>query len=120
MTEAALKPKGLGKFKNLNAMKRNMKLSLGLPVPIINGQLPWGYRRDETDPQIAVIIEPCRKIIHRAKDFLLTDSYVDVSNWLKSCGYPLSQEGLRRLMMDRPPFDEIMLPLEERLQKYHE
>ncbi len=107
------------KFQTLlREQDRQKRLQLALPVPKIRRCIPWGYILDpEDDTKTSCIpVEKAFLCLIRAKEFLKESSYLDVSNWLKSCGYPISHQGLFRLMNERPPFDEVLLPLEERMK----
>lgn len=100
----------------ISEQDRKKRLQLGLPLRKIRKQIPWGYVTDPNDPTILLPIEKAFLCLIRAADFLKEHSYADVSNWLKSCGFPISHNGLFKLMHQRPPFDEVLLPLEERMK----
>lgn len=105
------------KFKTLAQLDRHRKLCLGLPVPLHRIDIfPWGYIIDPNNAEMVIADEKAMACLLKAKEYLAHSSYVDVSDWLTSCGYPISHEGLRKLFQERNPFKELALPLEERIK----
>lgn len=105
------------KFKSLAQLDRCRKLCLALPVPIMNSKrIPFGYILNPNNKDEAIPNEKAFRCLLKAKQYLKDASYFDVANWLTSCGYPISDEGLHKLIQNRPPFDEVALPYEERMK----
>lgn len=104
------------KFKSLAELNRYKNLCLWLPVPIIRRKLPWGYQVDPNNPKVALPNEKALACFIKAYEYLKAHSYQTVAEWMVSCGFPLSDDGVILLMRQRPYYPEIKLPYEERLK----
>jgi hypothetical protein len=104
-----------GGFSTLKELDRHRRLCLGLPLPVwINGIVPWGYMFDPNDPTMAIPNDDQLRLLLKVKEYLKEYSYGDMSAWLTKAGYPISTMALHNLITMRMPFEEIVLPLEER------
>ena len=104
-------------FGSLKELDRHRKLCLGQPVPIhSNKELPWGYKQDPNDPTMAIPIDKALRLLPEVQKYLEQYSYEDMAQWLTQAGYPITYNGLHKLMHSRVPFKEIYLPLEERMK----
>ena len=70
----------------------------------LNGsQVPWGYKRDEQDPQLLHPIEEQLEALSQASDYLRDSSYNEVARWLTDyTGRKISGMGLwKRIKQDK-------------------
>lgn len=104
------------RFKSLKALDRYRKLCLWLPVTIASKSIPWGYKNDPNDPKSVLPDPKALACFLKARDYLKTHSYHVVTEWLATCGYPIGDDGFKKLFYDRPLWPEIELPYEERLK----
>ncbi len=104
------------RFKNIESIDRFKNLALWRPITVIRHKVPWGYNRDPNNPKVALPDEKAREFYLKAYLYLFNHSYEHVSQWLKSVGYPIGPDGLYNMLIERPVWDEIQLPLEERMK----
>lgn len=101
-------------------LERQLRISFGLPfVGRMGGQVAYGYiynnSNDTYEPNIDIF-----KLLWQAKRYLYTSSLREVADWInfksEKLGYTqqISHQGLRNLMILRPPFEECLLPKEEK------
>lgn len=105
---------------DLKLLERQMRISLGLPFKgKMGGQIAYGYTYDETQDSYFPINDIFR-LLWEARRYLYTSSLREVCNWInvkaKKLGYDVevSHQGLRNIMILRPPFEECLLPLHEK------
>lgn len=104
---------------NLKMLERQTRLSLGLPVQgKMGGQVPYGYQYNQATDTYEPIPEVFN-LLWQARKYLFTSSIREVADWLNfkasKIGYiPVSHMGLRNIMILRPPYEECLLPVEER------
>lgn len=103
-------------FISLEQLDRYRNFSLGLPVPRLNAKIPWGYFEDPANRDNFLPDDRALRLLWKVKGLLKDYNYMDMAAWLTKAGYPISHNGLHKLMMSRQPFDEILLPLEERMK----
>ncbi len=107
---------------DLKSLERHLRISLGLPFKKrIQGIIPYGYEYDsETDtynPNPVVF-----DLLWQARRYLYTSSLREVADWLNfkcknaNIDQQISHEGLRNLFTLRPPYEECLLPTEEKEQ----
>lgn len=106
----------LCQFRTLAEFTRRRNLYLWLPVTVVSPRLPWGYKRDPNNSKVALPQEEAIACFLKAYEYLKEHSYETVSEWLGTCGFPLSDDGLIKLFKERPVWDELKLPLEERMK----
>lgn len=105
---------------NLKLLERQIRISLGLPFfGRMGGQTAYGYvYNDQTD-----CYEPLPEVfalLWQARKYLYTSSLREVADWLNfktaSAGYDVkvAHTGLRNIMILRPPYEECLLPTEEK------
>lgn len=89
---------------------------LGLPTPMYTKREPWGYRREGN---IYLPIEQDLQILLKAVEMAESKLYHidDIIVWLHAA--PITKTFERRnffnLKNDRPPFPELRLPVDERI-----
>lgn len=104
----------------INVLERYFRMALGLPFKgRMGGEIPYAYKYVlETDTY-----EPNEEIMHllwQAKKYLHSSSLREVAIWLnfkvEKLGYKdrVSFEGLRNIMFNRPPYEECLLPKEQK------
>lgn len=104
----------------MKLLERQIRISLGLPFKgRMGGQTAYGYTYNEsTDTYEAN--EEVFKLLWQARRYLYTSALREVTDWLnvkaEKFGYnqQISHAGLRNLMILRPPFEEGLLPTEEK------
>ena len=105
---------------DMTRLERQVRICLGLPFPDkLTGQVPYGYvYRPETN-----INEPLPEVFNllwQARRYLYTSPLRETADWLNfkttKLGYniKISHMGLRNLMIMRPPFEECLLPMDEK------
>ena len=70
----------------------------------LNGsQVPWGYKKDEHDPQLLHPVEEQLEALSQAVDYLRDSSYNEVARWLTDyTGRKISGMGLwKRVKQDK-------------------
>lgn len=105
---------------SLKLLERQIRISLGMPFKgQMGGQVAYGYIYDKAsdtyqpNPEIF-------KLLWQARRYLYTSSLREVCGWINSktekLGLPdhLSHFGLRSIMILRPPFEECLLPQDEK------
>lgn len=105
---------------NLKTLERQIRFSLGLPVKgRMGGQIPYGYLYDkETDTYIPN--QEVFALLWQARRYLYTSPLREVADWLnfkaEKIGYTakISHMGLRNRMILSPPYEECLLPQEEK------
>ncbi len=105
---------------NLKMLERQIRISLGLPFyGKMGGQTAYGYIYNEATD----CYEPLPEVFNllwQARQYLFTSSLREVADWLnfkaEKAGYTatISHMGLRNIMILRPPFEECVLPAEEK------
>lgn len=105
---------------NTKMLERQLRISLGLPFfGQMGGQVAYGYTYNE----ITDCYEPLPEVFNllwQARQYLFTSSLRETSDWLNfktaKLGYTIkiSHMGLRNIMILRPPFEECILPIEEK------
>lgn len=105
---------------NMKMLERQIRISLGLPFKgKMGGVVAYGYIYNEATDTYEPIPE-LFKLLWEARQFLFTSSLREVADWLnykaEKAGEQskISHMGLRNLMILRPPFEECLLPVEER------
>ena len=122
MSRALLKPERVPRpaFSSIEQLNRLKRIMLGLPVDKARATIPWGYSEVEGDSKKLVPNEKALRLLIKAKEYLRTCSLDEVARWLSAdTGMKISDEGLRLILRDRCPFDEIMLEQDERERIYH-
>lgn len=104
------------RYKSLKLLHRYKNLCLWLPVPVASRSVPWGYKVDPNNSKVALPDEKAIPCFLKAREHLTVHSYEVVAEWLCTCGFPISDDGLIRLFKERPVWPEILLPYEERLK----
>lgn len=109
-------------FATVEQAFRAARMKLGLPIKDFNlPQLPYCYGRDPNYPGVLMPIESDFKLLMDALEYLKTCSYKEVASWLsRHASRPISYGPLYRVMRDRRPDPEILLPLEERQRIWDE
>ena len=89
---------------------------LGLPLPYYSKREPWGYKRDgmvymPIESDLLIFLQSIE--MSRSKQYLLPD----VIDWFNSAPITrtLSDRGWKYARNDRPPFPELRLSPEERI-----
>lgn len=105
---------------NMKMLERQIRISLGLPFfGKMGGQIAYGYTYNDTTD----CYEPLPEIFNlllQARQYLYTSSLRETTDWLnfktEKLGYTdkVSHMGLRNIMILRPPYEECLLPIEER------
>lgn len=96
--------------------ERRRRMRLGLPVPKTSGSNPpYGYKVDEKNPEMYVFIPELFQYLIRAREYVKTCSYRETAGWLTAKGYPITYEALAKIMRERHPLDEALLPFEEKI-----
>lgn len=94
---------------------RLAKMQLALPVSKLRREIPFGYEEDHTNKDFLLPNEEHFKLLLKAKRMLEAYSYEELAAWLRSqTKKELSAHGLRKILLTRPPLDDVALPLEER------
>lgn len=104
----------------ITQMERQLRMCLGLPFPKkLTGQTAYGYsynaERDMYEPLPEVF-----SLLWQARRYLYASPIRETTDWLnykvKKLGYEstISHMGLRNLMIMRPPYEECLLPVEEK------
>lgn len=104
----------------LPLLERQIRISLGLPVKgRMGGHCPFAYTYNEAtdtyEPDAEVF-----KILWEARRYLYTSPLREVVDWInfktEKLNYPytLSHGGLRNIMILRPPYEECILPTEQK------
>jgi len=119
-------PKVCGKaasHTSLASLDRYRAKRLGLPIPASHVvDPPWGYIVDPEDPNIYTPVCEALQLLYQGVTLLKNrHTLVDVAEWL-NCheilevyGIPeLDGKSLAGILRTRPPFKEVMLPLDER------
>lgn len=102
------------------ALERQIRIAFGLPfVGRMGGQTAYGYTynpdTDTYEPN-----EEIFKLLWQARRYLYTSSIREVADWLNAkaekYGYTqqISHMGLRNVMILRPPFEECLLPKDQK------
>ena len=108
-------------FKDIKQLNRYKRLLLGLPIERVKYEVRWGYDKDTTNPDLYIPDERALRLLLKAREYLRTCSLQEVARWLSDeTKRPLSYEGLRLILRDRYPFQEIMLSQNERERIYRE
>lgn len=104
----------------LSLIERQLRISLGLPFKgRMGGQIAYGYIYDEPSDTYQPIPEVFQ-LLWEARRYLYTSSLREVGDWLNfkvnkiGITTKLSHMGLRNIMVLRPPFEECLLPIDER------
>lgn len=64
----------------------------------LNGNIPWGYRLDKSDPKLLIQIPEQIEALAEAFDYLKSCSYREVARWLSDyTGRPITHMGLYKL-----------------------
>lgn len=93
---------------------------LGLPTPAYARRLPWGYTKEGN---LYMPIEQDLQILLKAVEMAESRQYHvdDIVAWIQAA--PISRTFEKRtffnIKRDRPPFPELRLPVEERIQLVH-
>ncbi len=105
---------------DLHMLERQLRISLGLPFfGKMGGQVAYGYTYNPANDCYEPIPE-IFKLLLQARKYLYTSSLREVADWVnvkaEKLGYStrVSHMGLRNIMILRPPFEECLLPVEER------
>lgn len=106
---------------DLKMLERQIRLSLGLPVKgRMGGAVPYGYVYNQATDTYEPLPEVFA-LLWKARRYLYTSPLRETADWLnfmtKKLGYEdakVSHGGLRNIMILRPPFEECLLPVEER------
>lgn len=105
---------------SLKNMEKALRVSLGMPfIGKTGGQIAYGYLYVESTDTYMPIPE-IFSLLWQAKRYLYTSSLREVGDWLNfkvdKLGLKdrVSHMGLREIMINRPPFEECLLPLGER------
>lgn len=104
----------------LKKLERQIRMSLGLPVVgRFGGQITYGYTynklNDTYEPNDEVFA-----LLWQARRYLYTSPLREVADWLnfkaEKIGYTatISHMGLRNRMILSPPYEECLLPREEK------
>lgn len=104
------------KFRTLESLERYKRLCLFLPIKKIRKGIPWGYKVDPNDSSMYLPEEKAIEVYIKAKEYLKTESYETMAAWMTSQGFPTSDDGVKRLVFERPIWNELLLPYEERLK----
>lgn len=104
----------------MKLLERQLRTSLGLPFTgKLSGTTAYGYTYQE-DIDTYIPDPAIFKLIWEARRYLYTSSLREVADWLnfkaKKLGYTqqISHQGVRNIMILRPPFEECLLPIEEK------
>lgn len=93
---------------------------LGLPTPAYAKREPWGYKKEGN---VYLPIEQDLQVLLRAVEMAESRQYHqdDIVKWVQSA--PISRTFEKRqfanIKKDRPPFPELRLPVEERIELVH-
>lgn len=105
---------------DMKMLERQLRISLGLPFfGKMGGQTAYGYIYNE----VTDCYEPLPEVfalLWQARQYLFTSSLREVADWLnyktEKLGYKskISHMGLRNVMILRPPYEECLLPVEDK------
>lgn len=114
-------PKSKIKFTSLAQIDRVRNMMLGLPIPVAarNKAMrpPLGYKYSKHNPLMLEPVEEHFRYILRAKLYLKQSSYAEVAAWLsEKIRDKVTPMALFLIIRDRCPLDEIMLPIEKRME----
>jgi len=105
---------------DMKMLERQLRISLGLPFyGKMGGVVAYGYVYEDATDCYKPVPEVFR-LLWQARDYLYTSSLRETADWLnyktEKLGYTqrISHMGLRNVMILRPPFEECLLPVEER------
>lgn len=106
--------------KDLRHIEKALRICLGLPIiGKQGGQVPYAYTWDE-ESQTYKSNKDIFALLWQARRYLYTSSIREVTDWLNlkarkfNYNVSISHMGLRNLMVMRPPYEECLLPEEER------
>lgn len=104
--------------RNLTDAYRKLNFCLGLPVPRKNHHTPWGYKPSETDEGMFDPIDEDLQILWKGYQYNGKHySLLNVAEWISyHATSPVSKAGLYEIWKNRPPYKEILLPLDERMK----
>lgn len=104
----------------LKHLERQIRISFGLPVKgRMGGVTPYGYNYNK-DNDTYEPVDEVFKLLWQARRYLYTSSLRETADWLnfkaEKIGYQtkISHMGLRNVMILRPPYEECLLPREDR------
>ena len=104
----------------MKLLERNLRISLGLPFKgQMGGQIAYGYVY-VSDIDTYQPIDDLFNLLWQARRYLYTSSLREVCDWINfkadKMGYTqrISHMGLRNLMVVRPPYEECLLPKDEK------
>lgn len=90
----------------VKGIERNRRLSLGLTVPIIRAEIPAGYKVNPDNTAEAIVDTEKFELLKKARAFLKNSGYAEVAQWLTRNGFAISHNGLHKIMMARPPYND--------------
>jgi len=105
---------------DLSHVEKSLRICLGLPI--LNkqgGQIPYGYTWDEASQSYLPNLDVF-KILWQARRYLYTSAIREVTDWVNlkvsklANTQSISHQGLRNLMIMRPPLEECLLPQEDK------
>jgi hypothetical protein len=105
---------------NLKTLERQIRISFGLPVKgRMGGQTPYGYIYNKANDTYEPVDEVFG-LLWQARRYLYNSPLRETADWLnfkaEKLGYEtkISHMGLRNVMILRPPYEECLLPREEK------
>jgi len=105
---------------NIKMIERQLRICLGLPFKgRMGGQVAYGYIYN-ADTDMHEPIEEIFNLLWQANRYLYSSAIREVTDWLNAktakLGYhhKLSHQGLRNIMILRPPMEECLLPVAEK------
>lgn len=110
------------KFSEVWDLDNHKRFCLGLPVPKYkHGNPPFGYDDDPDNPEYYKPDEFALRLLLRSVLYIKDYGYRDVAQWLtEHAGRTISKSNLHKLVLEgKIPFNEIMLPIEEREKLFY-
>ncbi len=105
---------------NTTILERDLRICLGLPFKgKMGGQTAYGFIYNEATDTYEPV-EEIFKLLWQGRRYLYTSSLREVGDWInfkaEKLGHPqkISHQGLRNVMILRPPYEECLLPAEEK------
>lgn len=99
--------------------EKSLRLKLGLPIQSYVGQPPFGYVLDRSRNRFYPKQDELELLLEAKELHESGISYVDIVHYIKSkSDIKISPEGLRKMLLNRPPYKVIKDSLQAREEAY--